>query len=158
MARMESLKRLRSAKLPADLREVVSSMPTLEQVRGALRDRSREDVTASVKDALGEVDPQKLKVFGQMLQSDLAKRGIKAPVGVSQGDVNEIAGLLTGIIQGGSRDVRQVLHNPAVQSGATGAVMAKFIGSRFGLFGMLLRDPRGLAVLGPVFKALIRGK
>ena len=146
---MDKLKQFRG-QLPANL-------STLDQVRAATAGKSQAEVAAAARRAIEGMDKQKLADFGQLMQESLARKGIKPPPGVSQGSVNEIASLMGNLLTGQNPEsYRAVFTNPAVQDSARGVVMAKLLTSRFGLLAMLLRDPRGAAVVGPILKSLVR--
>ena len=148
---MDRLKQLR-AQMPANL-------PSMDEIRAATAGKSQAEITASARRTLEGMDPQKVAAFGQVLQENLAKKGIKPPSGVSQGNVNEIASLLGSMLSGqNAASAKTLLQNSAVRDSASGVVMAKLITSRFGLIAMLLRDPRTAQFVGPILKSLVKPK
>jgi hypothetical protein len=148
---MDRLKQLRT-QMPANL-------PSIDEIRAATAGKSQAEIAASARRTLEGMDPQKVAAFGQAMQENLAKKGIKPPPGVSQGNVSEIASLMGSMLTGqNAASAKTVLQNSAVRDSATGVVMAKLITSRFGLIAMLLRDPRTAQVVGPVLKSLIKPK
>jgi hypothetical protein len=148
---MDRLKQIR-AQMPANL-------PSIDEIRAATAGKTQAEITASARRTLEGMDQQKVAAFGQVLQENLAKKGIKPPPGVSQGNVSEIASLMGSMLTGqNAASAKTVLQNSAVRDSATGVVMAKLVTSRFGLIAMLLRDPRTAQVVGPVLKSLIRPK
>jgi hypothetical protein len=148
---MERLKRLRT-QMPANL-------PNMDEIRAATAGKSQADIAASARKTLEGMDPQKVAAFGQVLQENLAKKGIKPPPGVSQGNASEIASLMASMLSGqNAASAKTLIQNSAVRDSATGVVMAKLITSRFGLIAMLLRDPRTAQVVGPMIKSLIKPK
>ena len=148
---MERFKRIRE-QMPANI-------PNLDEIRQATAGKSQADIAASARKTLEGMDPQKVAVFGQVLQENLAKKGIKPPPGVSQGNASEIASVMASMLSGqNAASAKTLLQNSAVRDSATGVVMAKLITSRFGLIAMLLRDPRTAQVVGPMIKSLIKTK
>ena len=148
---MERLKRMRE-QMPANL-------PNVDEIRAATAGKSQAEITASARKTLEGMDPQKVAAFGQVLQENLAKKGIKPPPGVSQGNANEIASLMASMLSGqNAASAKTLLNNPAVKDSATGVVMARLITSRFGLIAMLLKDPRTAQVVGPMIKSLMKPK
>ena len=148
---MDRLKQLR-AQMPANL-------PSMDEIRAATAGKSQAEITASARRTLEGMDPQKVAAFGQVLQENLAKKGIKPPSGVSQGNVNEIASLMGSMLSGqNAASAKTLLQSSAVRDSASGVVMAKLITSRFGLIAMLLRDPRTAQFVGPILKSLVKPK
>jgi len=148
---MERFKRIKE-QMPANL-------PNMEELRAATAGKSQAEITASARKTLEGMDPQKVAAFGQVLQENLAKKGIKPPPGVSQGNANEIASLMASMLSGkNAASAKTLLQNSAVKDSATGVVMARLVTSRFGLIAMLLRDPRTAQVVGPMIKSLIKAK
>ncbi len=148
---MERFKRIRE--------QVPTNLPNMEEIRAATAGKSQAEITASARKTLEGMDPQKVAAFGKVLQENLAKKGIKPPPGVSQGNTNEIASLMASMLSGqNAASAKTLIQNSAVRDSATGVVMAKLITSRFGLIAMLLRDPRTAQVVGPMIKSLMRPK
>ena len=148
---MERFKRIKE-QMPANL-------PNMEELRAATAGKSQAEITASARKTLEGMDPQKVAAFGQVLQENLAKKGIKPPPGVSQGNANEIASLMASMLSGkNAASAKTLLQNSAVKDSATGVVMARLVTSRFGLIAMLLRDPRTAQIVGPMIKSLIKAK
>jgi hypothetical protein len=103
------------------------------------------------------MDPQKVAAFGQVLQENLAKKGVRPPAGVSQGNVSEIASLMGSMLSGqNAASAKTLIQNSAVRDSATGVIMARLVTSRFGLIAMLLKDPRTAQIVGPMIKSLIK--
>lgn len=148
---MERFKQIR-AQMPANL-------PSMEEIRAATAGKSQAEIAASARKTLEGMDPQKVAAFGKVMQDNLAKKGIKPPPGVSQGNTNEIASLMASMLSGqNAASAKTLFKNAAVQDSARGVMLAKLATSRFGLIAMLLRDPRTAQVVGPVLKSLIRPK
>lgn len=146
---MERLKQMRS--------QMPSNLPSMEEIRAATAGKSQAELTASAKRTLEGMDPQKVAAFGHVLQENLAKKGIKPPPGVSQGNTNEIASLMASMLSGqNAASAKTLIQNAAVRDSASGMVMAKLITSRFGLIAMLLKDPRTAQVVGPMIKSLLK--
>ncbi|MCA9858064.1 MAG: hypothetical protein KC438_00010 [Thermomicrobiales bacterium] len=148
---MERFRQLRE-QMPANL-------PSMDELRAATAGKSQADIAASARKSLEGMDQEKLTAFGQVLQENLARKGIKPPPGVSQGNANEIASLMASMISGqNAASAKSLLQNPAIQQSASGVVMARLLTSRFGLIAMLLKDPRTAQVVGPMLKSLIKTK
>lgn len=148
---MERFKQIRA--------QIPTNLPSMDEVRQATAGKSQAEIAASARKTLEGMDPQKLAAFGQIMQESLAKKGIKPPPGVSQGNTNEIASLMASMLTGqNAASAKTLLRNTAVQDGARGAMMAKLATSRFALIAMLLRDPRTAQIVGPVIKSLIKSK
>lgn len=148
---MDRLKNLR-AQIPANL-------PSMDEIRAATAGKSQAEIAESARRTLEGMDPQKVAVFGQVLQENLAKKGIRPPAGVSQGNTSEIASLMASMLTGqNAASAKTLLQNAAVQDSAKGMVMARLITSRFGLIALLLRDPRTAQIAGPMIKSLIKPK
>lgn len=131
----------------------------MDELRAATAGKSQADIAASARKSLEGMDQEKLTAFGQVLQENLARKGIKPPPGVSQGNANEIASLMASMISGqNAASAKSLLQNPAIQQSASGVVMARLLTSRFGLIAMLLKDPRTAQVVGPMLKSLIKTK
>lgn len=146
---MERLKQMRT-QLPGNL-------ASLDDIRAATAGKSQAEITASAKRTLEGMDPEKVSAFGKVLQENLAKKGIKPPPGVSQGNTNEIASLMASMFTGqNAASAKTLIQNSAVRDSASGMVMAKLITSRFGLIAMLLKDPRTAQVVGPMIKSLLK--
>ncbi len=146
---MERFKQLRS-QMPANL-------PSMDEIRAATAGKSQAEIAESAKRTLEGMDPQKVAAFGQILQENLAKKGIRPPAGVSQGNANEIASLMASMLTGkNAASAKTLLQNAAVQDSAKGLAMTRLAMSRFGLIAMLLRDPRTAQIVGPVIKSLIK--
>src|SRR4051794_3377561 len=123
---MERLKQLRT-QMPANL-------PSMDEIRAATAGKSQAEITASAKRTLEGMDPQKVAAFGKVLQENLAKKGIKPPAGVSQGNTNEIASLMASMLSGqNAASAKTLLKNAAVQDSAKGVVLTKLVTSRFGM-------------------------
>jgi hypothetical protein len=134
-----------------------SNLPSMDEIRTATAGKSQAEITASAKRTLEGMDPKKVAAFGQVLQENLAKKGIKPPPGVSQGNASEIASLMGSMLTGqNAASAKTLIQNSAVRDSATGVVMARLVTSRFGLIAMLLKDPRTAQVVGPMIKSLIR--
>jgi hypothetical protein len=148
---MEHFKRIRE--------QVPANLLNLEEIRAATAGKSQAEITASARKTLEGMDPQKVAAFGKVLQENLAKKGIKPPPGVSQGNTSEIASLMASMLSGqNAASAKTLIQNSAVRDSASGMVMAKLITSRFGLIAMLLRDPRTAQVVGPMIKSLLKAK
>ena len=148
---MERFKQLRS--------QMPTILPNMEEIRAATAGKSQADIAASARKTLEGMDPQKVAAFGQVLQENLAKKGIKPPPGVSQGNANEIASVMASMLSGqNAASAKTLIQNSAVRDSATGLVMARLITGRFALIAMLLRDPRTAQVVGPMIKSLIKPK
>lgn len=148
---MDRLKQLRT--------QMPSNLPSIDEIRAATAGKSQADIAASARKTLEGMDPQKLAMFGQVVQENLARKGIKPPPGVSQGNANEIASLMAAMLSGQSAaSAKTLLQNPAIQDSARGVMLAKLATSRFALIAMLLRDPRTAQVVGPVIKSLLTRK
>lgn len=146
---MERFKQIRS-QMPANL-------PSMEEIRAATAGKSQAEITESAKRTLEGMDPEKVAAFGQILQESLAKKGIRPPAGVSQGNANEIAALMASMLTGkNAASARTLIQNAAVQDSAKGLAMTRLAMSRFGLIAMLLRDPRAAQIVGPVIKSLVK--
>jgi len=146
---MERFKQIRS-QMPANL-------PSMEEIRAATAGKSQAEITESAKRTLEGMDPEKVAAFGQILQESLAKKGIRPPAGVSQGNANEIAALMASMLTGkNAASARTLIQNAAVQDSAKGLAMTRLAMSRFGLIAMLLRDPRTAQIVGPVIKSLVK--
>ena len=146
---MERFKQIRS-QMPANL-------PSMEEIRAATAGKSQSEITESAKRTLEGMDPEKVVAFGQILQESLAKKGIRPPAGVSQGNANEIAALMASMLTGkNAASARTLIQNAAVQDSAKGLAMTRLAMSRFGLIAMLLRDPRTAQIVGPVIKSLVK--
>lgn len=146
---MERFKQIRS-QMPANL-------PSMEEIRAATAGKSQAEITESAKRTLEGMDPEKVAAFGQLLQESLAKKGIRPPAGVSQGNANEIAALMASMLTGkNAASARTLIQNAAVQDSAKGLAMTRLAMSRFGLIAMLLRDPRTAQIVGPVIKSLVK--
>jgi hypothetical protein len=146
---MDRLKQLRT--------QMPSNLPSMDEIRTATAGKSQAEITASAKRTLEGMDPKKVVAFGQVLQENLAKKGIKPPPGVSQGNASEIASLMGSMLTGqNAASAKTLIQNSAVRDSATGVVMARLVTSRFGLIAMLLKDPRTAQVVGPMIKSLIR--
>lgn len=136
-----------------------ANLPNLEEIRAATAGKSQADIAASARKTLEGMDPEKVAAFGQILQESLAKKGIKPPPGVSQGNANEIAALMASMLSGqNAASAKTLLQNPAVRNSATGLVMARLVTSRFAIITMLLKDPRTAQVIGPIIKSLLKAK
>ncbi len=148
---MDRFKQLRS--------QMPSNLPSMDEIRAATAGKSQAEITESAKRTLEGMDPQKVAAFGQILQENLAKKGIRPPAGVSQGNASEIASLMATMLTGqNAASAKTLLQNAAVQDSAKGMVLTKLAMSRFGLIAMLLRDPRAAQIAGPVIKSLIKTK
>lgn len=146
---MERFKQIRS-QMPANL-------PSMEEIRAATAGKSQAEITESAKRTLEGMDPEKVAAFGQILQESLAKKGIRPPAGMSQGNANEIAALMASMLTGkNAASARTLIQNAAVQDSAKGLAMTRLAMSRFGLIAMLLRDPRTAQIVGPVIKSLVK--
>lgn len=146
---MERFKQIRS-QMPANL-------PSMEEIRAATAGKSHAEITESAKRTLEGMDPEKVAAFGQILQESLAKKGIRPPAGMSQGNANEIAALMASMLTGkNAASARTLIQNAAVQDSAKGLAMTRLAMSRFGLIAMLLRDPRTAQIVGPVIKSLVK--
>lgn len=146
---MERLKQIRT--------QMPTNLPSIDEIRAATAGKSQAEITASAKRTLEGMDPQKVAAFGQVLQENLAKKGIKPPAGVSQGNANEIASVMASMFTGqNAASAKTLLQNSAVRDSASGMVMSKLIASRFGLIAMLLKDPRTAQVVGPMIKSLLK--
>lgn len=131
----------------------------MEEIRAATAGKSQAEITESARRTLEGMDPQKVAAFGKILQTNLAKKGIRPPAGVSQGNTNEIASLMASMLSGqNAASAKTLLQNAAVQESAKGAMLTKLATSRFGLIAMLLRDPHTAQIVGPVIKSLIKTK
>lgn len=151
---MDGLKRVASRKVPPEMR---AALPSLADVQRVARGMSKEDIAASARQTLSQMDDEKVAEFGRLLQRQMAKQGKTLPPGVTQGNVNEIAGMLAGMIKGETNpELRQALQNPAVQESVKGMAMARLATGKFGLLAMLLRDPRAAGVIMPVVRGLLR--
>jgi len=129
----------------------------MEEIRAATAGKSQAEIAESAKRTLEEMDPQKVAAFGQILQENLAKKGIRPPAGVSQGNANEIASLMASMLTGkNAASAKTLLQNAAVQDSAKGLAITRLAMSRFGLIAMLLRDPRTAQIVGPVIKSLVK--
>jgi uncharacterized membrane protein YoaK (UPF0700 family) len=136
-----------------------SNLPSLDEIRAATAGKSQAEITASAKRTLEVMDPKQVAAFGQVLQENLAKKGIKPPTGISQGNASEIASLMGSMLSGqNAASAKTLIQNSAVRDSATGVVMARLITSRFGLIAMLLKDPRTAQIVGPMIKSLIKPK
>lgn len=136
-----------------------ANLPSMEEIRAATAGKSQAEIAAQARKTLEGMDPQKVAAFGQIMQENLAKKGIKPPPGVSQGNTNEIASLMASMLTGqNAASAKTLLQNAAVQDSARGVVLTKLATSRFGLIAMLLRDPRTAQVAGPVIKSLLKTK
>lgn len=148
---MERLKQLRT--------QMPGNLPSMDEIRAATAGKSQAEITASAKRTLEGMDPKQVAAFGQVLQENLAKKGIRPPSGVSQGNVSEIASLMGSMLSGqNAASAKTLIQNSAVRDSATGVVMARLITSRFGLIAMLLKDPRTAQIVGPMIKSLIKTK
>lgn len=146
---MDRLKQLRT--------QMPSNLPSMDEIRAATAGKSQAEIAASAKRTLDGMDPQKVAAFGQVLQENLAKKGIKPPTGVSQGNASEIASLMGSMLTGqNAASAKTLIQNSAVRDSASGMVMAKLVTSRFGLIAMLLKDPRTAQVVGPMLKSLVK--
>jgi hypothetical protein len=146
---MERLKQIRT--------QMPSTLPSRDEIRAATAGKSQAEITASAKRTLEGMDPQKVAAFGQVLQENLAKKGVRPPAGVSQGNVSEIASLMGSMLSGqNAASAKTLIQNSAVRDSATGVIMARLVTSRFGLIAMLLKDPRTAQIVGPMIKSLIR--
>jgi hypothetical protein len=146
---MERLKQIRT--------QMPSNLPSMDEIRAATAGKSQAEITASAKRTLEGMDPQKVAAFGQVLQENLAKKGVRPPAGVSQGNVSEIASLMGSMLSGqNAASAKTLIQNSAVRDSATGVIMARLITSRFGLIAMLLKDPRTAQIVGPMIKSLIK--
>lgn len=148
---MERLKQLRT--------QMPGNLPSMDEIRAVTAGKSQAEITASAKRTLEGMDPKQVAAFGQVLQENLAKKGIRPPSGVSQGNVSEIASLMGSMLSGqNAASAKTLVQNSAVRDSATGVVMARLITSRFGLIAMLLKDPRTAQIVGPMIKSLIKTK
>ncbi len=146
---MERFKQLRT--------QMPTTLPSMEEIRAATAGKSQAEIAESAKRTLEEMDPQKVAAFGQILQENLAKKGIRPPAGVSQGNANEIASLMASMLTGkNAASAKTLLQNAAVQDSAKGLAITRLAMSRFGLIAMLLRDPRTAQIVGPVIKSLVK--
>lgn len=148
---MERLKQLRT--------QMPGNLPSMDEIRAVTAGKSQAEITASAKRTLEGMDPKQVAAFGQVLQENLAKKGIRPPSGVSQGNASEIASLMGSMLSGqNAASAKTLIQNSAVRDSATGVVMARLITSRFGLIAMLLKDPRTAQIVGPMIKSLIKTK
>jgi len=146
---MERFKQLRT--------QMPTTLPSMEEIRAATAGKSQAEIAESAKRTLEGMDPQKVAAFGQILQENLAKKGIRPPAGVSQGNANEIASLMASMLTGkNAASAKTLLQNAAVQDSAKGLAITRLAMSRFGLIAMLLRDPRTAQIVGPVIKSLVK--
>lgn len=148
---MERFKQLRT--------QMPSNLPSMDEIRAATAGKSQAEIAASARRTLDRMDPQQVKAFGQVLQENLAKKGVKPPPGVSQGNVNEIASLMGSMLSGqNAASAKTLIQNSAVRDSATGVVMARLLTSRVGLIAMLLKDPRTAQIVGPMIRSLVKPK